>query len=221
MVVDYASSDMDVAGALKASPLTTKYVRASGAFRCGRVAALRRALDAFAWCSRAGGLQLGADAVADPESVLLFYDLHLDTPHNMIELARRFTVRRRSPPRVTERAAAAAPMFSRARTPASARQVRGKASWMPILVRLDDGATPTAPRGKWEKVGYGIMTVHARDHRRIGGFDTKTYTTTWGGEDEDMLGRVVGNGLDANRMCVSGLYHHYHKALPWRTGAKF
>ena len=48
------------------------------------------------------------------------------------------------------------------------------------------------------------------------GMNTKDYKYKWGGEDWDLLDRVLMASLEVERNKYPGLYHHYHpKQKQW------
>ena len=48
------------------------------------------------------------------------------------------------------------------------------------------------------------------------GMNTKDFMYKWGGEDWDLLGRVMNAKLEVERVKLQGLYHHYHKKGNWQ-----
>ena len=45
------------------------------------------------------------------------------------------------------------------------------------------------------------------------------YKTKWGGEDWDLLDRILQVGLEAERIKIPGFYHFYHtKKDMWNNG---
>jgi hypothetical protein len=185
VLVDYGSTDIDLDAALENSGIpNVQLVRAKGAF------------------SRAEGVQLGIDAVKNANEIVFTGDLHLEIPPYLMELVRMHTL-------------------------------RGYGSYNPIVVRLDCGAYPDTPRGFWEILGYGIFAMYKDDFVKIGGMNTREFKQKWGacgrgegwaalgalmwfsgvgagGEDWEMLDRVIGKGYDCDRSKVAGFYHYYH-----------
>ena len=48
------------------------------------------------------------------------------------------------------------------------------------------------------------------------GMDTEKFKYKWGGEDWDLLDRVLNAKLEVERIKYPGLYHHYHrKRMKW------
>ena len=46
--------------------------------------------------------------------------------------------------------------------------------------------------------------------------DTERFKYKWGGEDWDLLDRVLNAKLEVERIKYPGLYHHYHsKRMMW------
>jgi len=48
------------------------------------------------------------------------------------------------------------------------------------------------------------------------GMNTENFKYKWGGEDWDLLDRVLNAKLEVERIKYPGLYHHYHsKQMKW------
>ena len=66
--------------------------------------------------------------------------------------------------------------------------------------------------GYWEFQGFGVVAMYKADWDRIGGFfvdEKRKYK--WGGEDWELLDRIVENGLEFDRLRCPYVYHYFHK----------
>lgn len=132
---------------------------------------------------KAKAIQSAVDTIQDPNGIIFLMDLHILAPETIISLVRKHTI-------------------------------RGKMVFNPVLFRLSHCGSPaswTKPsRGFWETFGYGILGIYKSDWDRIGGMSSMKHSRGWGGEDWELLDRILSAGLEIERLRVRNFYHFYH-----------
>ena len=86
---------------------------------------------------------------------------------------------------------------------------QGISVYTPLLRRLNCGVISFDGPGMWEVFGYGLVSMFKTDWKAIGGMSVE-FGEKWGGEDWDLVDRVLRIGYHIHRLRMPALVHFHH-----------
>lgn len=139
------------------------------------------------------GLNVAVKSISEEDALMFIMDLHLQIPLFIFDYIRKHTF-------------------------------KSKTTYCPILLRLYCGEHPEyTERSKnsiWQEIGYGMISIFKSDWNKIGGMDEEKFGGKWGGEDWDLVERIIKNKIEVIHHRIPGYYHLYHSTKGTWDGTK-
>ncbi|XP_066929538.1 uncharacterized protein [Clytia hemisphaerica] len=133
--------------------------------------------------SKVKALNYGIKHVQNENSIVFILDLHLQLPLNIFDRIRKLTIQNRT-------------------------------AYNPTLMKLGCGDheqyTPKMKSTIWLDYGTGMMSMYKSDWMKVGCFNEKLFKDKWGGEDWEVMDRMVGNGIQIIHQRLPRFYHIHH-----------
>ena len=97
--------------------------------------------------------------------------------------------------------------------------IQGISLFAPMLRRLNCGVLSFLGPGMWETSGYGLIAMFKSDWEFVGGMSNE-FGLRWGGEDWELVDRLLRVGYHIYRVRVPALVHYYHtREGAWYIGS--
>ncbi|XP_066927984.1 uncharacterized protein [Clytia hemisphaerica] len=133
--------------------------------------------------SKVKALNYGIKHVQNENSIVFILDLHLQLPLNIFDRIRKLTIQNRT-------------------------------AYNPTLMKMGCGDheqyTPKMKSTIWLDYGTGMMSMYKSDWMKVGCFNEKLFKDKWGGEDWEVMDRMVGNGIQIIHQRLPRFYHIHH-----------
>uniref|UniRef100_A0A7M5XCJ4 Hexosyltransferase n=1 Tax=Clytia hemisphaerica TaxID=252671 RepID=A0A7M5XCJ4_9CNID len=133
-------------------------------------------------------LNYGIKHVENENSIIFILDLHLQLPLNIFDRIKKMTV-------------------------------QGRTSYNPTLLKLACGEHEEytkLEKSEWLDYGTGMMAMYKNDWEEIGCYNEKLFGTKWGGEDWEVMDRMVAKGYYIVHQRLPRFYHlHHGRAGMW------
>lgn len=88
--------------------------------------------------------------------------------------------------------------------------IQGEMAYAPVVCRLNDHYTENSINGRWETLGHGLFAMYKSDWDSVGGMNVKEFKEKWGGEDWELVDRVLAKGYEIFRHKYPSFVHYFH-----------